>query len=213
MIESALSYVEILLQSDIYLISAFAVWLVTFVIGENGALISLTFAHQGYISLFLAVVFTFLGSLSADLFWYFVTRGAIRPLIDKRLKRKKTKKKKTGKAFFHLADKYPYHILILIKFMVGIRLILTIYIVAKHKIPLHKYLLCNIVANTLFVGVLFALVWTLGESLSALMSAENGLFGLVTTVFIVAVIGNIALRLLQGIILRLLKKKGLVKYK
>ncbi len=176
--------------------------------GENGGLLSISFAHQEFIPLSIALVFTFLGSLSADLFWYFVTVTTISPYFNRWFKKpKNVKKNNDNKQFFELANKRPYLILIFIKFLVGVRLVLTIYIVAKHKIPFVKYLLCNVVANILFVGVLFTFVWTMSESLGLAGGGDNSLFRVVTIIFFITLIGNLVMRLFHKIIIKLLERR------
>ncbi len=215
MLESTFSYLETLIQSDLILVSAFAVWLVTFLAGENGGLLSIFMAFQDYVNLSVALVFTFLGSLSADLFWYFTTTMAIGPMLDKRKKKKLQKgKKPDDKSFFLFADKHPYLLLIFIKFMVGVRLVLTVYVVAKHKIPFYKYLFCNLIANFLFVTGLYLLVWSLHESLDTLFGVDKGISTLLTTIFIVVVAGNVIFRFVQQAFLWLIKHfRGSGSYK
>jgi membrane protein DedA with SNARE-associated domain len=209
MLEPTFLYLETLISSDVSLISAFAVWLVTFLAGENGGLLSLSLAHQGYLTLATALIFTFLGSLTADVFWYVMTATAIRPYFERWFKkRKKNDKSPDQKSFLELANKHPYLILIFIKFLVGLRLILTVYIVAKHRIPFFKYLLCNIIANVLFVGVMSLFVWTIGESLGLTAGEESSILKILSVIFIITLAGNVALRLFQKVVAKLLRAKS-----
>lgn len=207
MLEAIFTNLEQLISSDTSALSAFAVWFITFIGGENGGLLSIAMAFRGYIDISEALVFTFLGSLSADVFWYGVTMRTILPVFDRwSAKKKKQAKDSDGLQFFSIADKHPYLLLIFIKFMVGLRLILTIYVVAKHRIPFYRYLLCNALANTLFVLGLYILVWFFEQGTEAAMGIERGFSGLLTMILLVTVGGNILLRLLRRAVTQSLKQ-------
>lgn len=207
MIESGIPFIETLFHSNTIAMSSLAVFLATFFAGENGALFSILLALQGFIPMTDAIVFSFLGSLSADLFWYAITVSTIRPWVDRRLQKRMSEGKNEQKPLFSIADRYPYTILVFIKFLVGIRLILTIYVVAKKRIHLSLYLICNILANILFIGVLFVLAWFLNEGTDYALHAEKNITRLIATVMAVGIGANILLRVFEHVVLNFLKKR------
>ncbi|USN88739.1 MAG: hypothetical protein H6780_04605 [Candidatus Nomurabacteria bacterium] len=204
MFENLFIYFETFFLTDASILTAFMVWAATISMGEIGGLLSITMALQGHLHIAVALFFTFLGSLSADVFWYGVTRfTAWSWLKDWFQKRELTKTKPAKQSFFALADKYPYVLLLFIKFMVGMRLVLTIYVVAKHQIPFAKYLFFNVLANVLFIGTLFGFVLIFSQGMTELLDIERGATDLLISVAAVFVVGHVISRLAQYVALRL----------
>ena len=199
--------IEHLLHSDVVATGAFGAWLATFLTGENGALLVLALAEGGYLPLPIALSFTFLGSLSADLFWYLVTVGALRSWFERRFPRTfGNDAQKESRPFFSIAERHPYLLLTFIKFLVGVRLVLTVYIVAKKRIPLRTYIIINTVANAIFIGVLYALVALSSHGASHTVGAGGNVKHLLTTIVVVVVGVNVFLRLLEHLVARVLKR-------
>ncbi|QQR64574.1 hypothetical protein IPH92_03360 [Candidatus Kaiserbacteria bacterium] len=205
MLEAILSQTEIYLQSDIALVSLFVIWLITFLTGENGALLALVLAFQGYLPIQDAILFSFLGSLSADIFWYGMTVSTIRPWIEKKFKKKFPKKVEAEqRSFFALADTHPYIVLVFIKFLVGIRLFLTVYIISKKNIPFIRYVIVNVFANILFIAGLTLLAWFFSESTEYAFKTEQTITHLFTLIVVVSIGGNIVLRFLEKVVLKII---------
>lgn len=208
MFETIFTLVEGWLYSDISMMSAFAIWFVTFIAGENGGLLSVILAFHGYFGFFEALFFTFLGSLSADVFWYFATTKMIIPLHQKWFKKKLEKSKVSqNKSFLKAVDRHPYLFLVFIKFLVGVRLLLTIYIVIQHRISFRAYLICNVIANTLFVAGIYTLAWFFSESMEYAFQAGEHITGILTTVFVITVGGNILFHLFRYLVFRSLRSQ------
>ncbi len=206
MFETPITFIQALYHSDVYAVTAFASWFATFIAGENGALFSIIFALQGFIPVSDALLFSFLGSLSADLFWYGVTISTIRPWLDRRIKKKMSEGKMEEKPLFSVADKYPYVVLVFIKFLVGIRLLLTIYIVAKRKIHFHLYLLCNVLANILFIGVLYGLVWSLNTWTDRALETSQNITHFIAAIVVVGIGVHILFRIFEHYLIGFFKR-------
>ncbi len=130
----------------------FGVYLGTFFLGENIILIALLLSLQGYLDVWTVVIYSFLGSLSADLFWYFFgnaffTHQKILTFIEER--------KKSSKMINFLLKQNLLITFTLIKFLVGIRLILTLGFILIKKISFVRYFFLCILSNSLFVLALY----------------------------------------------------------
>ncbi len=207
MIEAFYTLLQTHIQSDLVLVSAFTIWLITFLSGENGAIFILAVALNHFIDLPLAIVFIFLGSLSADMFWYLVTISTLRPWIQKRFQQKTQTEAQSHASLFSLAKNHPYTVLILIKFLVGLRLVLTIYIASRTDIPFRRYFICNVIANILFVGALYGLSWLISMGVGGVLDVKNNLFHLITIVLVITVGTQLIIRSLQRPLERLLARK------
>jgi hypothetical protein len=169
-VENAIVLFQSLMQSDAWMLKSLAAWSSTLFLGESGALPVFLLSFQGFMHPASAAFFVFLGSMTADLFWYFMTVSAIRPWYLKFLAKKLSAEE--SRPFIISAEKYPYLMLVLIKFFVGIRLFLTIHIVTKKNISFHTYFVCNLLANILFVAVLFFLTWILNAGTESFFSKK-----------------------------------------
>ena len=183
------------------------VYLSVFFLGENGVLAASMLSSQGYLLPPTVLLYAALGSLSADIFWYVITVSVLKRMYEKKSLKKETISEQ--KMFLlKVAEKHTFLFLTFIKFLIGMRLFLTIYILLKKHIPFTKYLLINCIGTVLFIGVLFPLGWLLGKGVSSALSVERGVVGVVSVVVVVIIIANFLPRLLAFIIARYSKKIG-----
>lgn len=182
------------MQLTLVAYSAATVWLGAFLLGESGMLAAFALAAQGHLAVGTAIIWAFLGSLSADIFWYLI----IEKVIKKRDKTYFQKKSDTEiqMLLIRLADRHTFLVLTFIKFLVGMRLLLTIYIVLMKHIPFKTYLLLNTIGTVFFIAVLFPLGWFLGKGLSSALSFEHGFIGIISVVALVLILFHIAQRLI-----------------
>lgn len=205
MIESITSVFGVWMESDAVLVGALASWLITFLLGEAGGIFALTYALNGALDVPVTLVFVFLGSLSADMFWYAVTVSTLRPQIERRFRKKSTSEQRSFlRSILRYADTHPYTILLLIKFLLGMRLILTIFIATRRDIPFQKYLVCNIIANILFVTTLYGIAVLLHASVGDMLDLRNNIFHIVALVIIIAAGSQALFRIGERFIVRLL---------
>lgn len=108
---------------------ALAIILATFLLGENAALASFALSAEGYIHPIKAIIFVFIGSMLADTFWFLVTEYILKKHYKKYLDTKL--KNSNEKMLARLVDNHFFLVIIFIKFLVGVRLFLTIYIILK----------------------------------------------------------------------------------
>lgn len=189
------------MQSSLILWGPLVVWPVVLFTGEGGAVVAFAFAAQGYINPISAAIFAFLGSFSADLFWYFATTGAIKPWFVRRTTKTPIIEEKS-RAFIGLINNHPYILLIILKFLMGIRLMLTLYILTKKHIPFKAYFLCTFLGNLLFIAVLFPIGWLLGKGLGGALILQKDISGVITLILVVGIGGQILFRIIQRLFLR-----------
>ncbi|MDP2838312.1 MAG: VTT domain-containing protein [Candidatus Moranbacteria bacterium] len=187
-------------QSSLVLWGPLVVWPVVLLTGEGGAIVAFAFAAQGYLDPASAIVFAFLGSFSADLFWYYATTGAIKPWFIRRAAEKPLDEEKS-RAFIGLVENHPYILLIILKFLMGIRLMLTIYILTKKKINLKAYFLCTLLGNLLFITILFPVGWLLGKGLGESLFLQKNISGTITVILVVGIGSQIVFRIIRKSIL------------
>ena len=181
-------------------------YLSVFLLGENGVLAASILSSQGYLSPQTVFLYAALGSLSADIFWYSVIVFGLKRTYEKRFLKEKQSEEKMF--VLKIAERHTFLFLTFIKFLIGMRLFLTIYILLKKHIPFMKYLLINCIGTVLFIGVLFPLGWLLGEGVSSALSLERGAVGLVSAAVVVIILANLLPRLFTFIIARYSKKVG-----
>lgn len=150
---------------------ALVIVLATFLLGENAALATFALSAQGYIHPLKAIVFVFIGSMLADTFWFLITECVLKKQYKKYIDAKL--KKGDEKMLARLVDNHFFIVLIFIKFLVGVRLFLTIYIILKNKVPIHKLAILNAIGTTLFISVIFPMGWLFGKGFSSMMLAGN----------------------------------------
>ena len=176
--------------------------LATFLLGENAALATFALSAQGYIHPLKAVVFVFIGSMLADTFWFLVTEYILKRHYKKYIDAKL--KKGDEKMLARLVDNHFFVVLIFIKFLVGVRLFLTIYIILKNKIPFYKLALLNAVGTVLFIAVIFPMGWFFGKGFSSMMLAGNWLIKVLSMVVFVVLFVNFLSRFVMFIVRRYL---------
>lgn len=120
------------------------------VAGENGILIAFLFVQSQPAFSGGVILAAYGATLAADLSWYWVGRYGIRRFQSKK---KMREVQKIEPAWEHFFDRHILLSLLCIKFLVGLRVILTLYL-AK-KIPLKRYLIWDSLGIWLFLGVLW----------------------------------------------------------
>lgn len=146
--------------------------------GENAALAIFALAAKGYIDPVTAFIWACIGSLASDIFWFFVTEHILRKRFGKYFETKE----KTSRLFMHLTENYFFWTLIFIKFLAGIRLMLTIYIVIKNRIPFSTKVILDAIGTVIFMSVLFPIGWYLGKGVSSALSIQQNITYVVSVV-------------------------------
>jgi membrane protein DedA with SNARE-associated domain len=190
------------ISSSVY--GAVAVWLGVFLLGETGILAAFALSAQGHISPQVVAMWAFLGSLSADVFWYWMIEKIIKKPNKKYFQ--KLSSTKTEAIIVRLTDSYTFFILTFIKFLIGIRLFLTFYIVLKKHIPFRTYLSLNSLGTVFFIAALFPVGWFLGKGVSSVLFLERGLLSIVSVVVLTLLFSQILRRVLAFVLLLMSKR-------
>ncbi len=201
-----ISSVMDIMQSSLSAYGAMVVWLGVFLSGETGILAASALSAQGHIDLWTVVVWAFLGSLSADVFWYWM----IEKIIKKRNKKyfQKPASPKAEALLIRLADRNTFFVLTFIKFLVGMRLFLTFYIVLKKHIPFRTYLFLNSLGTAFFIAVLFPAGWFLGKGISSALSLERGFSGVISIVVLVLLFSQVLRRVFAFVVSLMSKSRN-----
>lgn len=161
-----------------------------FFLGEIAILLAFILSTQGVFLYETVFLFSILGVLAADIFWY--TVGATFYSIQAKNKNQKER-------FFHkkfalvalslekIVGKNIFLSLLFIKFLYGIRLV-TLFYLGFRKTPLHLFIPFSMLGTLIFLLVLFAISWGVGQGLYNLMPFLAGIQGILTTLVILLLI-------------------------
>lgn len=167
----------------------FGLFIGAFLLGENIILIAFLLSAQGYLEPSSTIIICFLGSLSADLFWYFF--GNIF-LPDYKVLKFLENDKFYGNRFINLLLRQNQLVTFtFIKFLVGIRLILTLGFVLIKKVSFFRYLLLCIISNSIFIIVLYGFTFLAKKGIAVLPIYHNFNTVLLSGVFLVILINLI----------------------
>lgn len=175
----------------------------TFLLGENAALAIFALSAQGYINPIKAIVSVFIGSMAADSFWFFITEYVFRSHYERKFN--KESKDENHQFMIRLIDKHFFWVLIFIKFLVGMRLFLTVYIVLKNRIPFFRKVLLDAVGTVLFLAVIFPVGWFFGKGVSSALSVEKRVSDILSIIVLVIAFGVILPRIITYILKRYYK--------
>lgn len=192
------SHLSTLIQQGLESYGELVVMVSVFLLGENAAISVFALSANQYIDPVTALIYAFLGSLASDVFWFFVTEYILRERYEKKFL--EASKEKENKFFMKLIDKHFFWTLIFIKFLVGMRLILTIYIVIKNRIPFLQKVLLDSIGTILFMAILFPVGWYLGKGFSHALTIEQTIIHGVSFIVAVVLITHIAPRMLKKVL-------------
>jgi membrane protein DedA with SNARE-associated domain len=175
-----------------------------FFLGENAAIAIFALSAQGFIHPVTAVLSAFTGSILSDIFWFFIAERYLRHSYDEHLA--KATAKKSSRFFIRLVDTHFFLVLIFIKFLIGMRLVLTLYIVLKNKIPFWKKIILNAIGTTFFLGAIFPVGWYLGKGFSNALSVQHGIAYVLTVIVAIMITATVLPKLIEKVIERFYKE-------
>ena len=169
-----------------------------FFLGENAAIAVFALSFLGFINPLTAFFFAFIGSILSDIFWFFIAEFVLRKHYEKQLR--EAKETSSNRFFMNLIDKHFFWMLIFIKFMVGVRLILTLYIVLKNKVPFWRKIFLNSVGTIFFLGVLFPVGWVLAQGNQETLSIEQTIERIITGIFLLFLFSHVCIMIVKKIL-------------
>lgn len=175
-------------------------WLAVFCFGENGALVVFALTSQGIMAPVPTFVWAVFGTLSADLFWYGVAKIKFR--YSTKLPAPEKKQPLPINMITNLLNAHPLIAMICIKFLVGLRIFLILYISHRAIFSFRRYLFLNALGGIVFMSVLFPIGWLLGKGIIA----TNSTFQIITSFLTLTITVVILSRMFPYIIKWFLKK-------
>ena len=189
-----------LLQSGIVTYGWIGLFFGAFFFGETVIISSALVVFAQGLSVPIAFIIAFLGTVLSDTVWFLLGTSVIR----KRLERNGTwqKNQQFIERLNAVFGRFPFLILLVIKFLYGTR-ILTIVYLSVRKLPLWQFIVFNAAGTVLWLSVLFGLSYT---AVHAAISID-GTLSTIQIVVMSAVVVFIIVKLLNLWITKRLENK------
>ena len=149
---------------DIYGIAA--IFISTVFFGEIAILVGFILSGQAIFLFETVFIFSVLGTISADLFWYMVGRFFPKKFLTKGIHLKILHP--LSSLLGYLTKDRLFLSLLFVKFLIGTRLVTIIYL-ARQKVPFHLFVIFDVLGTILFVAVLSIIGWFVGKGLYNLL--------------------------------------------
>ncbi|OHA21546.1 MAG: hypothetical protein A2849_03935 [Candidatus Taylorbacteria bacterium RIFCSPHIGHO2_01_FULL_51_15] len=163
-----------------------ALFLGGFFFGETVIIPAAFLAGQGILSLTQVFSITYLGTVCADMLWFFIGPSLFR--FAHRFEKIRTRSEKVLMSLDTLYAKRPFRVLLISKFVYGTR-ILTILYLSLEKLSVVRFLLVNLLSTFVWLVGVVAVGWLAGKSIvnviPVLSDAKYVLFIIVLLVLIV----------------------------
>lgn len=150
-----------------------ASFLAPFLSGENGTVLLAFISAQGYFPLWILLIFSFIGMLTLDSFWFLMTRTRYFEKLKKWL-RISNKYKSIEKRIEKMTGGKDIFILLLSKILIGTRILIIIYLSAR-KLTYRKFIFYNSISTFIWAAILCGLGWLAGKGFYTLAQVEGGL--------------------------------------
>ncbi len=155
----------------------------TLIIGENAILVALVFASGQSSLIYGEVLLTsYVATLSADLFWYSIGRYGLTSIS-----RKASPENIPESALKRIFDEHLFASLLLIKFLVGLRVVLTFYLSMKERLTLGRYLFLDSFGIFIFLAVLAGVAWLVNAGTGDAFETYQTIIRLVTVLAVMMI--------------------------
>ncbi|MBP6975521.1 MAG: hypothetical protein KBB51_01680 [Candidatus Moranbacteria bacterium] len=158
----------------------------TFLLGENVIIAAFIFAATQPNIFLGTITFVLLATLATDIFWYLMAVHVISKTSIKTFFERKCTAANGEPLPWHIIYRYPASLLFIIKFLVGIRILLSVSIVLKTRISFRKFLLFDALGAVFFIAILGSVSWLIGTGINP--SAHHILTTIIFTVVIVSLL-------------------------
>ncbi|MCA9358985.1 VTT domain-containing protein [Candidatus Kaiserbacteria bacterium] len=156
-----------------------------FLFGEAAVIISLLLTQQGLVGLKEIFIASMIGSLAADIFWFFIGRYYPQQTIPESLKRKLLHP--VNDVFTNFINNRIFLSLIFLKFFFGVRLIIILYF-ARHSISWGKFLVYNFFGTLIYMFVLTVLCVFLGKFINNFLPTFHALTSVLSGILIIVLL-------------------------
>lgn len=164
-----------------------AVGIGTFFFGESIIVTAFVFTTTQQLSFQNTFLAAFIGTVAADLFWYFIATSVLHKTRLHHFIQKKAPSTSLHSIFW-VADRYPYSALLFIKFLVGIRIALAMAIIIRTKISLGKFMFFDSIGAIIFISLLGVIGRIAGSSLVLATSIYETIATGILSIIIISVI-------------------------
>ncbi len=169
-------------------LTIYGIFIASFFLGENATIPAFVLSHQGVLNVWTVVIATYLASLCADIFWYGVCYFFFRKFdLEKWYNKTHISNQKI---YRFILDKHVFVSVTFIKFLIGLRLILTLALILIKKFSFKKYLIFSILSNLFLVAGLFIIGILISYGINVL-PVYRGISGITTIIIVSIVAANI----------------------
>lgn len=155
----------------------------TLIAGENAILVALVFASGQPSLVYGGVLVTaYIATLLADIFWYMVGRYGLTSIG-----RKFSVEDISDSAIKRLFDQHWFLSLLLIKFLVGLRVVLTFYLATKRQLTIGRYIFLDSFGTFLFLAVLAGVAWWVNTGTGDAFETYQTIIRLVTVLVVMMI--------------------------
>lgn len=166
-----------------------AIFISVFLFGEAAIFVSLLLSQQGLISLTLVFIYAVIGTLSADVFWFFVGRYFPKQMIPDFMKRTVLD---SAYSFFKSLTKDKFFLsLLFLKFFVGIRLAIILYI-ARQKITFVRFFIYDALGTVIYMFLVTILTLGFGKAIEKVVPSYHVSVSIIVGLLLVYFISHLA---------------------
>ena len=164
------------------------IFIISLFLGENATIPAFVLANQGYLNLTVVIVAAYLASLSADLFWYFICRFFFKKFDLEKWYRKTNISNQ--RIYKFVLDKHIFFSITFIKFLIGLRLILTLAMIMIKKFTFKKFLIFSVLSNVVLISGLSILGLLVSRGID-LLPVYRGISGMFTIIVLSVILVNV----------------------
>ncbi len=175
-------------------LSILEIFVSSFFLGEYATIPLFILGIKGYADLKTIAITIYLASLSADLFWYIIARTFLKNYdINKWYEKANISNQKM---FKFILDNNILFSITFIKFLIGLRLILTLSLILIKKLSFKEFLGFSILSNIFLIIGLYLIGLSVSHGLN-LIPVYKGISGVISLIIITLVVVNIIQYLLK----------------
>ncbi|OGM95873.1 MAG: hypothetical protein A2816_00070 [Candidatus Yanofskybacteria bacterium RIFCSPHIGHO2_01_FULL_39_44] len=164
------------------------IFIASFFLGENVTIPAFVLANQGYLDLKIVIIAAYCASLSADLFWYCICRLFFKKFdLDKWYNKANISNQRIYK---FVLDKHIFFSITFIKFLIGLRLILTLALIMIKKFTFKKFFIFSVLSNIVLIFGLSILGLLVSRGID-LLPIYRGISGIFTIIILSLILVNV----------------------
>lgn len=164
----------------------------TMVLNESAILVAFSFSSGSGVGRTLGIGFVAgLGVFTNDLILYALARYGLRRFQYRAPSPESAAEVQT--IFERLFLRSTFLSLLFVKFLFGLRLILTLYLITKKNMSLVTFILFDLCGIALYIVVLGGIGWMIGQGLSSSVATYHSIIQVISWVVLVSLLSHLAL--------------------